>query len=524
MAFSKELLEEIGLTKAEINVYIALLELGSSTTGPIVEKSRASSSKIYEILEKLMQKGLVSYIIQSGTKYFEAADPKRILDYMKEKQERLVQQTKEVHSILPELELKKTLSKYKNEATIYKGMKGLETAFKELLDKSGGTNYVFVVGEMDERLNDFFKKLYVERARRGIKTKTIFSEAGRGYYESQKQTPLFEGKVIGTTHSPATINIYGTKVNIRMGTSKEVFCVMIDNKELADSFLEQFKTLWNQDVAVQQGFDAFEREWQNLFDELKPGESYDALGAAFGIPENEEKFVNFFRKLHQERIKRGIKSRLLFKPGAQKVVEKYGMQELYTKDLQSKTIPLESKFPVEIFAGKDSAILLVQKKEPITITIKNKDIASSFRQHFNHLWNQKVHTFEGFEQATSFFTHILRDLKPGEEYFVINGNYGGNVKLGEFFKSYHALRHKCGIKANLLFNQNIKPFVKDLAQTPCEVKFLPAEFQSPLQMTFYKNKLYISLWSKDPIGFLIEGREVVDAFKSYFDMLWKQAK
>ncbi len=524
MAFNTELLEEIGLTKAEINVYLALLELGSSTTGPIVEKSRASSSKIYEILEKLIQKGLVSYIIQEGIKHFEAADPKRILDYLQEKQARLVQQTKEITSLLPELELKKTLSKYKSEATIYKGMKGMQTAFKELLKGPKSTNYVFVVGEMDERLNDFFKKLYVERALRGIRTKTIFSEAGRGYYESRKGTPLFEGKVIGTTTSPATINIYGTKVNMRMGTSKDVLCVMIDNKELAESFLEQFNALWNQEVTVGQGFEAFEREWRSLFDELKPGESYDALGAAFGIAENEEKFVAFFKRLHQDRIARGIKSRLLFKPGALKVVQKYSMQELYTTDLQSKTIPLESKFPVEIFTVKDRAILLVQKKEPVTITIKNKDIANSFQQHFNHLWNQKVHTFEGVEQTTSFFLNILTDLKAGEEYFVINGNYGGNVKLGKFFKSYHALRHRRGIKANLLFNQNIKPYVKDLAQTPCEVKFLPVEFQSPLQVTFYKNKLYISLWSKQPIGFLIEGREIVDAFKAYFDVLWKQKK
>ena len=70
-----ELLEAIGLTKSEIKVYLALLELGSSTTGPIVEKSGASSSKIYEILEKLIQKGLVGHVIKAGKKHFEAAPP-----------------------------------------------------------------------------------------------------------------------------------------------------------------------------------------------------------------------------------------------------------------------------------------------------------------------------------------------------------------------------------------------------------------------------------------------------------------
>lgn len=52
-----EVLEELGLTKSEIKVYLALLELGQSTTGPVVDKAEIASSKIYEILEKLVNKG-----------------------------------------------------------------------------------------------------------------------------------------------------------------------------------------------------------------------------------------------------------------------------------------------------------------------------------------------------------------------------------------------------------------------------------------------------------------------------------
>ena len=47
------LLKEVGLTEGEAKVYLALLELGASTSGPIVKKSRVSRSIIYNILEKL---------------------------------------------------------------------------------------------------------------------------------------------------------------------------------------------------------------------------------------------------------------------------------------------------------------------------------------------------------------------------------------------------------------------------------------------------------------------------------------
>ena len=60
-------LREAGLTEGEIKVYLALLELGSSTTGPIVDKSGISRSIIYQILEKLMEKGLVSFITKEKT-------------------------------------------------------------------------------------------------------------------------------------------------------------------------------------------------------------------------------------------------------------------------------------------------------------------------------------------------------------------------------------------------------------------------------------------------------------------------
>ena len=97
-----ESLRNLGLTDSEIKVYLALLELGSTTKGPIVDKSRVASSKIYELLEKLSQKGLISTVIRSGTRYFEAAPPSRLLDYLKEKEANLKEQEINLQKLIPE--------------------------------------------------------------------------------------------------------------------------------------------------------------------------------------------------------------------------------------------------------------------------------------------------------------------------------------------------------------------------------------------------------------------------------------
>ena len=83
----ENVLQNLGLTQNEIKVYLALISLGESKSGEILKKSGLNSGKIYEILNSLQKKGFVSQISKGGVKYFSPADPKRVLDYLKEKRE-----------------------------------------------------------------------------------------------------------------------------------------------------------------------------------------------------------------------------------------------------------------------------------------------------------------------------------------------------------------------------------------------------------------------------------------------------
>ena len=62
----KEALKSIGLTEGEIKIYLALLELGSSSIGQIIKRSGISGSKTYEVLDRLSQKGLISAILKNN--------------------------------------------------------------------------------------------------------------------------------------------------------------------------------------------------------------------------------------------------------------------------------------------------------------------------------------------------------------------------------------------------------------------------------------------------------------------------
>src|SRR3989344_2183897 len=93
-----------GLTDGESKVYLALSELGASTVGPLVKKSKVAYSNIYDILNRLIEKGLVSFVIKSKIRYFQTTTPKNLLIYLENKEKEISEQKNELRKILPDLE------------------------------------------------------------------------------------------------------------------------------------------------------------------------------------------------------------------------------------------------------------------------------------------------------------------------------------------------------------------------------------------------------------------------------------
>ncbi|MFA6888016.1 MAG: helix-turn-helix domain-containing protein [Candidatus Woesearchaeota archaeon] len=518
-----KLLEEIGLTESEAKIYFALLELGSSSTGPIVEKSGVASSKVYELLEKLSSKGLVSVFVESGVKHFEAASPQRIMDYLKEKKVTLDLQEKEIQKLLPELELKRTLAKYKTEATVFRGMKGLETAFEDVFKvlKKGDIVYTFIVGDLDDRLTTFFVRQYVKRKKVGIKSKTIFSEAGRKSYNA-RDLSTFEGKIL--THaatSPATINIYGQKVIMRIGNSEEVIAIMINNKNLAESFMQQFNALWNQDVSVVKGIPALTLALDKYLNGLQPGESYNVLGATFGVKDYsfyKKEYADAFKKIHEKRTEKGIGARLLFQQRDPSMINTF-LEEVYCKKNEAKILPYKTKFPVAILPSQQQTLIIVHEKEPSMITINNKEVSGAFQKYFDELWNQNTIVVRGYDAIQKLFEETLDaqelDFIGARGYFIDNRS--------KFIDWWEKQAIQKGLKMRNIVDIETKghrittfPF----AETRYSI---PKEYSNLSVFWIYNNKVVISNYmQKEPFALVIENKELYALYKEQFNALWNQ--
>jgi HTH-type transcriptional regulator, sugar sensing transcriptional regulator len=241
---NEKLLEQIGLTKGEIKVYLTLLKIGETTTGKIIENAEISSGKIYEILDKLINKGLASYLIKNKTKYFSASSPKRILDYIEEKEVKLQQDKLQIEKELPILlGLREKSESY--ETRLYKGFKGYQTAIYESLYDLKKNDEIFAMGIINtrkEKYNALWKQWHKERIKLKLSCKLIFSEKKADYYKYYTNLKYSEIRIIpGMT--PATIDIIGNKSLISTnGENPSV--LVIDNPEVTQSLKTFFLSLW----------------------------------------------------------------------------------------------------------------------------------------------------------------------------------------------------------------------------------------------------------------------------------------
>lgn len=241
------LLEKLGLTKGEIKVYLALNKLRESTIGPIGKESEVSKSKIYDILDKLIGKGLVGYIVKEGTKYFIANDPHMILEYIAKKEEELTKTKREIEEVLPQLMLQRTLAKNQPLAEIYSGWQGIIAIRDELMAtyKAGDTFLTMGCPKVaNDRLEPYFLKFHQRRQKNKVGMRIIYNADAREYGELRKEMQKTSVRYLPKQFpSPHWIDIFPEAILFVMVLNNPIAFVVRD-VELANSFRAYFDIMW----------------------------------------------------------------------------------------------------------------------------------------------------------------------------------------------------------------------------------------------------------------------------------------
>jgi sugar-specific transcriptional regulator TrmB len=234
----------LDFTRGESLVYIALLKLGSSKVGDIVKESSVSYSKIYDVLERLGLKGLVSHKTINKIRYFQAVEPYRLYDYIERREDDVRHQRQNIERIMPQLSSFASIEK-RSGSKIFIGEKAIRSAHEILLSNAQQNDvlrYFYPYNDYHDIASPFYLRLYKFQKSKKIIEKGIstmnfknslhFKEIPKDVTMRFVQFPL-----------PGTIDIFNDKILIV--DWKSVIGILISSKEIASHFEKYFDSVWS---------------------------------------------------------------------------------------------------------------------------------------------------------------------------------------------------------------------------------------------------------------------------------------
>lgn len=236
----EELLKKIGLTGNETKIYLALLKQGPCLVSKIVNETKLNRTHIYDRLQKLLNKGLISYVIKSGKKYFNAVSPDKLLQILDEKENEIEERRKEIIKILPEL--KRIIKKEEVFIEILQGKEGLKTLLQDALDEKKEIFILGFTGSVAKNVEYFYPHYQRKRIKLKIKRKILAdSDIDKGILNQ----PLTKFKFLSEKYkSPSGTWLYGDKTVIFL-PNEELYMIFIKSKSITKQYKNYFELIWN---------------------------------------------------------------------------------------------------------------------------------------------------------------------------------------------------------------------------------------------------------------------------------------
>lgn len=237
----KELAEALGLNEKELAVYLAVLELGEGYVQDISRKSGLQRTSVYNFLEELKERQLISEIKKGKRRLFSATSPHLLLEQQKSK-------VSSVERLIPQLLAIQNSVKDKPRVSFYEGIEGIKEIYRMTLR---GKQTIYAWEDLD-RTHDmlppsFFKGYPEERAAKNIPARCIDRDSpfAREFTSKNNVRLARESRFVSSEEFGTEINVFGNKVAFFSYSKKNPFGVVIDDVGIASAQKVAWMELWN---------------------------------------------------------------------------------------------------------------------------------------------------------------------------------------------------------------------------------------------------------------------------------------
>ena len=215
---SEEILQNFGLTEAEVKLYIALLNLAEGTANQLADRTNTNRTFTYDRLKKLLDLGMASYVIKDSKKYFKPAEPSHLLAILKEREEQL-------KSILPDLERLKKPIKKGPKVELYSSKKGIRTALNLILKEKKEVLIHGSIAPFIEIMESYYDIWNQRRRKEKIMIKLLSNE--------NISVPYSESELLGEDGKYNTTTFtFGNNTIIAIWADNPV-AILIESEEIA---------------------------------------------------------------------------------------------------------------------------------------------------------------------------------------------------------------------------------------------------------------------------------------------------
>lgn len=365
----EQILQNFGLTKAEVQLYLSLLGTGEATATVLAKKTHTNRTFTYDRLKKLLDTGLVSYVVKDNKKYFKPAEPSQLLAILKEKEE-------QIQEILPELEQLKTPQKEGPNVNIFSSKKGVRTALNLILkDKK----QVYIYGSI-ERFKQVMESFYTiwntQRAKAKISVKVLSNE--------EVNMELAETDILSEEEkSSITTFTFGNKVIIALWGDIPV-AILIENEEIAKDNIAFFNAIWDREIKIYSGVDGILKAFFELIS--KKSSVHWGIGYSWALAQVYGKKMS--DDWHPLRLKNGIVSKLISYNNPQSQ-EYFRTRMKQWKDFHIRFLDKDICGPACITLSDHMiATFIYTEKKLKVIVSKNKETISAYKKYFGTLWEK----------------------------------------------------------------------------------------------------------------------------------------
>ena len=131
-AHIKQILASMKLSGKEIQIFLSLVKLGKGTASAIARDSEVTRTHVYDIVEGLMAKGLVSKVEIRGVQTYEAVDHAGLMAYVSREQKELQIIGKKLQQLASDFNTLQVGNKQKTKVRFFDGVEGVKNIYAEI--------------------------------------------------------------------------------------------------------------------------------------------------------------------------------------------------------------------------------------------------------------------------------------------------------------------------------------------------------------------------------------------------------